>query len=136
MDWFEHLTGFPERDYADTRRQLEIDGHRLRSRVNGRAWMIGTLELPSLANLRERVRAGQGPAGRLQVRTLSGDARALHRAPEFAGALFQVASQFNMLEMVGRGWRRPLRARPDPGPGLRHRGRRRHDLSQLLRPGR
>ena len=100
MDWFHRLTGFRERDYADTRRRLEVDGRRLRSRVNGRAWAIGTLELPSLARLRERVRAGQGPAGRLQVRTLSGDARALHRAPEFAGALFQVASQFNMLEMI------------------------------------
>src|SRR5215216_2373940 len=27
--------------------------------------------------------------------------RAMHRSPEYAGALFQVASQFNLLEMVG-----------------------------------
>jgi hypothetical protein len=27
--------------------------------------------------------------------------RLLHRAPEYAGALFQVASQFNLLEMIG-----------------------------------
>ena len=30
-----------------------------------------------------------------------GDVRRMHRLPENAGALFQVASQFNLLEMVG-----------------------------------
>lgn len=34
------------------------------------------------------------------VRCLAGDARALHAKPEFGGALFQVASQFNLLEMA------------------------------------
>ena len=32
---------------------------------------------------------------------VQGDVGRLHQRPEFAGALFQVASQFNMLEMVG-----------------------------------
>lgn len=32
---------------------------------------------------------------------MAGDARALHAEPDLAGALFQVASQFNVLEMVG-----------------------------------
>ena len=32
---------------------------------------------------------------------MTGDVRALHGAPEHANALFQVASQFNLLEMVG-----------------------------------
>jgi hypothetical protein len=35
------------------------------------------------------------------VHCLVSDARALHRHPDFAGATFQVASQFNALEMVG-----------------------------------
>jgi hypothetical protein len=35
------------------------------------------------------------------VSLVQGDVGRLHQRPEFAGALFQVASQFNMLEMVG-----------------------------------
>lgn len=35
------------------------------------------------------------------VTNLRGEARALHRDPEHAGAVIQVASQFNLLEMVG-----------------------------------
>ena len=31
---------------------------------------------------------------------VTGDVREMHRSPEYAGALFQVASQFNLLEMV------------------------------------
>jgi hypothetical protein len=34
---------------------------------------------------------------------VTGDVRQMHRLPENAGALFQVASQFNMLEMTGPG---------------------------------
>jgi hypothetical protein len=34
------------------------------------------------------------------MRVVTGDVRRLHRDPENAGALFQVASQFNLLEMV------------------------------------
>jgi hypothetical protein len=100
MDWFERLTGFREAGYDETRRQLEIDGRRLRSRVNGRSFGIGTLELVSLKTLRERVRSASGARGRLKVTNLSGDVRRLHQAREYAGALFQVASQFNLLEMT------------------------------------
>ncbi len=35
------------------------------------------------------------------MRNVSGDVRRMHGAPEHADALFQVASQFNMLEIVG-----------------------------------
>lgn len=100
MDWFERLTGFREGNYEDTRRQLDVRGTELRSRVNGRSYGIGNLELPSLDELRERARRAGGLPGRLSVRIVIGDARQLHHAPEYAGALFQVASQFNMLEMV------------------------------------
>ena len=101
MDWFERLTGFRETGYADTRAQLAIEGRQLVSKVNGQRYGIGDLELVSLQTLRDRVRAGDARPGKLSVRNLSGDVRALHSDPEFAGALFQVASQFNLLEMVG-----------------------------------
>src|SRR5687767_9128108 len=100
MDWFERLTGFRETGYDDTRRQLEVNGHQLRSLVNGRSYGIGELELVSLQTLRERVHTGGCLPGRQQVRVVTGDVRRLHQAPEYAGALFQVASQFNLLEMV------------------------------------
>jgi hypothetical protein len=53
--------------------------------------------------LRERAAATGTPAGRLKVRNLTGNVRALHQVPEFAGGLFQVASQFNLLEMMPPG---------------------------------
>ena len=102
MDWFERLTGFREREYEETRDRLAVDGQRLTSRVNGSSFAIGSLELVSLADLRERVRSGDRGPGRLRVRLVQGDVRAMHQDPANAGALFQVASQFNLLEMVSQ----------------------------------
>ena len=48
MDWFQRLTGFRETGYDATRRQLEVNGRQLRSRVNGRTYGIGEIELVSL----------------------------------------------------------------------------------------
>lgn len=99
MDWFERLTGFREIGFGDTRERLEIDGSTLRSRVNGRSYGVGELELVSLASLRERSAVGRS-SSRLRVRNMTGDVRKLHQSPELRAALFQVASQFNLLEMV------------------------------------
>ena len=101
MDWFERLTGFREQGYDATRGRLVVDGGTLRSSVNGRSCAIGTFEMASLRALRERLATGEGPVGRITVGNVSGDVRRMHQAPENAGALFQVASQFNVLEMVG-----------------------------------
>lgn len=100
MNWFERLTGFREAGYQATREQLEVSGDTLRSKVNGRSYGIGTLEVIDLAELRSRGRGQPTSPGRLKVSTVSGDVRHMHRAPELRGALFQVASQFNLLEMV------------------------------------
>jgi hypothetical protein len=98
-NWFERLTGFGEGDYKSTRSRLAVEGDELVSSVNGKRYGIGTLSLPTLAELRSRVKL---PAGqRSTVECLVGDVAALHAAPEFEGALFQVASQFNLLEMTG-----------------------------------
>jgi hypothetical protein len=48
------------------------------------------------------MRRGADFAGRSTVQASAGNLRALHRDPRFARALFQLASQFNLLEMVGR----------------------------------
>ena len=100
MDWFERITGFRERDYRSTQQSLVVRGDELVSTVSGRHFHMGTFSTPSLAELRVRLAASLSPPGRLRVGIVQGDARHLHSRPEFAGALFQVASQFNMLEMV------------------------------------
>jgi hypothetical protein len=99
MDWFEKLTGFRETSYGDARAKLAVDGNRLRSLVNGESYGIGELELVSLAALRERAASGARLPGRLKVSVVRGDVRAMYGFAENARALFQVASQFNLLEM-------------------------------------
>lgn len=101
MDWFTRITGFKESTYAATRAQLEVHGCTLRSNANGRSYGIGKFELTSLNELRARVASGTGAQGRPRVQIVTGDVRKMHQAPEYAGALFQVASQFNALETVG-----------------------------------
>ena len=100
MDWFERLTGFCETDYDATRAKLTVDGNRLRSLVNGKSYGIGKLELVSLQTLRERVKSAGRLSGKIKVSVVRGHVRQMHQSPENAGALFQVASQFNLLEMT------------------------------------
>jgi len=102
--WFEELFGFVENGEPQAvRALLELDGDRLRSRANDREVGCGRLELLSLAELRERG-AGSGLEGSgscSQVRERVAGVQALHANPDHAGALFQAASQFNLLEMKG-----------------------------------
>lgn len=102
MDWFERITGFKERGYAETQSLLSMDGGRLRSAMSDRRPAVGRLEIPSLSELRQRVSdLASANKGNLRVACIQGDVRALHAHPAHAGGLFQVASQFNLLEMVG-----------------------------------
>jgi hypothetical protein len=109
MDWFERLTGFREMDYRTTQKRLRIEDGHLRSDASDASYGIGALELVSLDELRRRRIA---LPGRLRVSLLSADARELHRRETSAWALFQVASQFNLLEMTGPG------VTPERGVGI------------------
>ena len=97
-DWFKKLFGFEEESPERVRTHLQVDGTQLRSRVNGARYRIGVLETPSLGEL--RARAGEVPKGPIRVRNIVGEAGALHADSRNQGALFQVASQFNLLEMI------------------------------------
>ncbi len=100
MTWFERLTHVRETSPEAVRAGLEVVGTQLRSRANGKSWQCGTLEVVSLGQLRER--AAHSPVvGTSTLRELVGDSRELHAQRGHAGAMFQVASQFNLLEMVG-----------------------------------
>jgi hypothetical protein len=112
MTWFEALTGFAESTPEQVRQKLRVDGETLTSLVNGRVMACGRLETPSLAELRQRVRTKGPDGGTLSVREVVADVQALHADASNAGALFQVASQFNLLEMVSP------RVTPEQGVGI------------------
>lgn len=100
MDWFQRITGFRELGYEDTQAKLWVEEGRLCTAHSDRQYVVGTLETPTLAELRGRVAALPVPASRTRVRCISGDARQLHAQADNRGALFQAASQFNLLEMI------------------------------------
>lgn len=110
--WFENAFGFREKSFAETRRCFEAHGDVLTSLVNGAHFHVGVFEHPSLADLRSRASASSAAAtdlGRLTFRNISATARSLHLDANNAGAVFQVASQFNCLEMKEPG------AKPEHG---------------------
>ncbi len=101
MTWFESLTGIPEITPSQVREQLTLSGTALHSRANGKTWTCGQLEIPSLAQLRHQALSPAPNPGRLSLREVIANVQHLHRDPQNTGALFQVASQFNLLEMTG-----------------------------------
>lgn len=106
MNWFRQLTGFAEQSPAQVRSQLRLQGRRLASMVNGGSWDCGEFAAPMLQELRDKYGQQLEQMGqrnlrpRLHVRELVADVLQLHADTANAGALFQVASQFNLLEMV------------------------------------
>ena len=94
MGWFAGLTGLASDDPATVRTAVSVmpDG---RLEVGERVMDPGRLTLPSLSDL--RAVDPTGSANRWSE--VAGNAQALHADPAHAGDLFQVASQFNLLEM-------------------------------------
>ncbi len=98
MDWFEELFGFAEVRAEVVRENLRVDRAWIESRANGRWFHSGRLRHDTLGEMRRRRASGR--KGRLRLSEVVGDVRALHGDPANAGAVFQVASQFNLLEMI------------------------------------
>jgi hypothetical protein len=95
--WFEALTGFKEAEGVVDR--IREDGAFLVSSANGRWMRRGDFSVVPLADLR-RDRDSHGSGQKTTVTEVVADVRELHIDPASAGATFQVASQFNMLEMI------------------------------------
>ena len=112
MNWFEKLTGLRETSPTHVRQNLTVDGATLVSLANNEHWKCGRLETPSLAELRDRVRSDDAGSGKMLVREIVADVQALHADGGNAGSMFQVASQFNLLEMVSPS------VTPDQGVGI------------------
>ncbi len=98
--WFEKLTGFVEKSPQQVTQNISIAGNILNSRVNGSSYKCGILTTPSLADLRKSVVSSEGIEGTLSLVETIADVQTLHKDKKNAGALFQVASQFNLLEMM------------------------------------
>jgi len=99
-DWFTKLTGFSERSPEEVREHIVKRGNQLTSQINGESYKYGRLDIVSLGELRERSTSIRKQPRNLQIAEMVGDAKALHLDVANAGAMFQVASQFNLLEMV------------------------------------
>lgn len=115
MNWFSQLTGIPEHSPDQVRSQLELVDGILYSQANGQSWYCGQFSAPSLSELRTALEPAlnqYGSSQRLRASEQVADVTALHTDPANAGALFQVASQFNLLEMVSP------RVTPEQGVGL------------------
>lgn len=99
--WFEDLMGFEEISPENVRANLELDNTKMRSKVNGASYEMGTLEIPLLKDLRSRYKDLGSFSNTLRVSEIIGDVQKMHCLSENKNALFQAASQFNLLEMVG-----------------------------------
>jgi len=112
MTWFETLTGFPEGSGDAVRSQLRLEGGKLTSLKNDWTCDAGLFSTPTLGDLRQSVSVPQTSVRKIQVSELVSDVQSLHQDPANEHAVFQVASQFNCLEMAG-----PLLT-PEDGVGI------------------
>ena len=110
--WFESLTGLREDTPSVVRENIVIDGSILRSLKNVEEYVYGSLETPTLADLRERVASLEHESAQLSLREIIADVQDLHLDAGNNGATFQVASQFNLLEMASPG------TTPEDGVGI------------------
>jgi hypothetical protein len=112
LTWFRQMTGVDETSPQAVREMIQLRGSQLVSVANNSSYQFGRLEIPTLAELRERSRDVETSPSKIRVREVVADVQNLHLDTVNTGALFQVASQFNLLEMVG-----PERT-PEDGIGI------------------
>lgn len=93
--WFADLTGLASDSPDAVRAGITVHGHDLVIRATGARLHAGALSLPCLGDL-----TADPVPGRLRLREVVADVAALHADPKQAGAVFQVASQTNLLEMT------------------------------------
>lgn len=107
--WFPDEFGFCElKSPVETKAGFSFDETEniLISKHNQRRFNVGRFECLSLRELRIRLGSSEVATNNSSEQGISfqhivGDARSLHMSEENAGAVFQVASQVNCLEMVG-----------------------------------
>lgn len=98
--WFEKLTGFKEGTSENIRKNLAIEGDTFISKINGERFSFGMLEIPTLLELKQKANSLELETGVIKVSETIGDIQSLHKDIQNENALFQAASQFNLLEMI------------------------------------
>jgi hypothetical protein len=99
--WIQDLMGFREESPEQVRSLISVDGNTLLSKANGKRYVYGELEILSLRELRQRVDSFCPETKRKStVREVVANVQDLHVNAANTNAMFQVASQFNMLEMI------------------------------------
>jgi len=99
--WFEKLMGFEEISPENVQEKINVEENKLISKVNGKSFQCGVLEVSTLKELEEKTFPLEDYRGKIKVSEVVGDVQKLHADLENKGALFQAASQFNLLEMIG-----------------------------------
>jgi len=97
--WFKKLTGFSEENHQQVQGNIAIKGNKLISKINNKEYTFGKLETPSLKELKHSISL-QKYKSKIKLSELVGDIQSIHKQAKNNGAMFQVASQFNLLEMV------------------------------------
>ena len=97
--WFRKLVGFDEISPENVQQNIEIIGNKLRSKVNGKSYQYGKLDICTLEHLRNEI-AVDDYKGKISLSEIVANVQKLHSFKENENALFQAASQFNLLEMV------------------------------------
>lgn len=110
--WFYELMGFKEENPKQVRTNIEIIENKMISKVNHSKYIFGNLEISTLDQLIKKVHPLEKYRSKIKVSEKIGDVQSFHKNKENNGVLFQVASQFNLLEMAS-----PF-ATPEMGVGI------------------
>lgn len=110
--WFEKLMGFEETEAEQLRNNIDVVGNRLVSRANKREYVFGELEIPSLEVLRTRASKVDGYSTSIKIAEQIENIQNTHQDRSNHQSVIQVASQFNLLEMMS-----PNRT-PEDGVGI------------------
>jgi len=106
MTWFLNLTGLGKESKEEVFEKLKLDKNNNLQMADGQRYACGSFETISLAELRQRVSQmvkddlDAASRNRLRIEQIVGDVASLHQDPKNHHAVFQVASQFNCLEMA------------------------------------
>ena len=145
QDWFKTLFGFVDdnpSEFDENWARFAYDAQTgvLSLRDNPQTWKAGKFEVVSFGDLHNAAeqKAMGLPGNKATIRFVAGDVAILHSDPEYAGACFQAASQFNCLEFANKDdtpemgvakWVADL----TQGPAVRDLVRRGDDRAHLLR---
>ncbi|WP_196887586.1 hypothetical protein [Aureivirga sp. CE67] len=99
--WFEKLTGFEEESPENVRKKLIIEGDSFVSTVTNKKFAFGKLEIPTLEELRKQESLLNEFQGEIKLSEVLANVQELHTMESNSNAMFQAASQFNLLEMIG-----------------------------------